>query len=69
MEWIDNELSLSQQNSEAVFILGHAAPSKMKSKCFQAFALLVQKYSSSIKGMIFGHAHYDNFGKTNTLAL
>lgn len=63
LAWLDAELKDAQLEGQVVYILGHEPPGQYDclKRWNRRFDDLVVKYACLIKGMFYGHTHYDHF--------
>jgi hypothetical protein len=69
MRWLGQVLDKAQSDHEPVIIIGHVAPQDYKTGCGESFNALINKYQQGnwklIRGLFFGHKHYDDFSPIN----
>lgn len=63
LEWLVKELDKAEKASENVYIIGHMPMGSSDALADQAnyFDQIVQRYSTTIRGLFFGHTHDDHF--------
>ncbi|KAJ3489807.1 hypothetical protein NLG97_g5917 [Lecanicillium saksenae] len=63
LEWLAKELDKAEKAGENVYIIGHMPLGSSDALADQAnyFDQIVQRYSTTIRGLFFGHTHDDHF--------
>ncbi|EAR89553.1 ser/thr phosphatase family protein (macronuclear) [Tetrahymena thermophila SB210] len=61
LQWLNQELSESEEKGENVYILGHIPNNFCSENWGKVYKALAERYQSIIKAQLFGHTHSDYF--------
>lgn len=67
MAWLEDTLSLIEEEGGIAYIIGHIQPKNFQHMAGGRYRILMERYQHIIRTSLFGHTHDQYYGVTNAM--